>query len=182
MKKEWGRQQTILPAPPVASRPRPATAPTAPAAALADGATPLAQGPVVWPQGVAGGSGSGPGRAGPRVAAPALPGAVLPLVERAAADEQSDRLAFITQCLQVRRSWRQQWLSGRAAPDCPPCLFCSRTGCSCTYNVMMYYVSGARSGGIICCRGHMTWARSTCVMTFMANAILTRTLCQNFES
>lgn len=97
VKKEWGRQQTILPAPQVASRPQPTPGHAAPAAAAPADTASLAEAPV-WPEGAAG---SHPSRSEPLVAAPALPGLSVPLVEHAAADEGSDRLAFITQCLQV---------------------------------------------------------------------------------
>eukprot|EP00892_Ulva_mutabilis_P001896 jgi/Ulvmu1/11707/UM008_0118.1 len=98
VKKEWGRQKSILPAPPVASRPQPAPTPAASNGASAEACWDTLASAPVWPA-VARGSAAGV----PRVAAPAQPNMALPLVQRSDADEASDRMAFITQCLQVRR-------------------------------------------------------------------------------
>lgn len=97
VKKEWGTQKSILPAPPVAFRPRPSSSCGLPGEPHGGDAQ-----PPVWP-GAAAHTAAPAGTAGspPIIAAPALPHATLPLVERSAADSTSDRLAFITQCLQV---------------------------------------------------------------------------------
>ena len=111
VKKEWGTQKSILPAPPVAFRPRPSSSCGLPGEPHGGDAQ-----PPVWP-GAAAHTAAPAGTAGspPIIAAPALPHATLPLVERSAADSTSDRLAFITQCLQVLLT------PPEPPPPTPPC-------------------------------------------------------------